>query len=282
MISSMIKRAKTKNELRNAWKQVSFIDCHAHSGNLSYCCDENVTIKSYVDAVRTSSDCTGVAITNHGFSIYFPENIAWKWEFMNHPEIWDEHRDWGNQRLQEHLDQIERVREDGIFSGIETEMMADGRLTLDENFRDRLDVIVGGVHILPELFQNPNISKLVIMDAWWQYNERIMAAGIDILAHPFRWILTQDIKITSQDIQEIVSLAKHHSVTLELNSHKKINFDVEMVKACAKESVPISIGTDTHHQWEISNFDYHRKVFTNAGIAPQEIMLWNPEIGSRQ
>ena len=58
---------------------MTFDDYHAHT-NLSYCCEEEITPQDYVRAIRRGRSLRSVAITNHGFAIYFPEDVAWRWE----------------------------------------------------------------------------------------------------------------------------------------------------------------------------------------------------------
>ncbi len=275
MTSTLLKWITT--DRTTPWDEVQFFDCHAHSADLSYCCDDGITIQTYADYLQKSTDCAGSVITNHGFSIYFPSKVTWAFEYMLKPQIWDKHREWGNERFRRHLDQIDRFRDQGIYSGVETEMMIDGRLTFDESLRDRLDIIVGGVHVVPTEMADPNLKPHEVLTAWWTYTEQLMQTGIDILAHPFRWISKQKgIRLHNDDVREMVSLAKRFGVALEINTHQIIKTDVEMVRLCAQEGVPISIGTDAHRRDEILNFGPHRKILEKSGVLPDEIQIWRP------
>ena len=49
------------NELR-------LIDCHAHTSDLSYCCDPGITPQTYLELLADRPDLEAVAITNHGFA----------------------------------------------------------------------------------------------------------------------------------------------------------------------------------------------------------------------
>jgi histidinol phosphatase-like PHP family hydrolase len=275
MTSTVLKWVTT--DRTNPWDEIKFFDCHAHTADLSYCCDSEITVQTYAQYLKKSTDCAGSVITNHGFSIYFPSQITWEFEYMLKPQLWDDYREWGNQRFRIHLNQIDSLRDQGLYSGIETDMMIDGRLTCDEKLRDRLDVIVGGVHVVPAAMADPHLHPAEIFTAWWIYTEQLMQAGIDILSHPFRWISKQSgIRLKNDHVREIVSLAKRYGVALEVNTHQNINTDVEMVRLCTQEGVPISIGTDAHHRTEILNFRPHRKILKKARISPEEIKIWQP------
>jgi len=252
-------------------------DCHAHTCDLSYCCDAGITVDTYVDALRRSADCSGVAITNHGFAIYFPHDLAWSWEYMERPSIWDDHREWGNRRLAAHLDMIDAVGGEGVFSGIEVELMSDGRLTLDDRFRDRLDVVIGSVHVMPEQFQRRQPPPAALFESWWDHTQRLAAAGIDLLGHPFRWLAGRDgIRVAPQHVRDLVLLAKRHRVALEVNSHQVVETDLDMLKLCAEEDVAIAFGTDSHRREEILDLGYHRALLARAGLSAGDLTLWLP------
>jgi len=254
-----------------------FFDCHAHTCDLSYCCDDGITVDTYVRALRRHPECAGVALTNHGFATYFPPDLAWGWRFMTDPTLWDAHRSWGNERLARHLDQVEAVREQGIHTGMEVELMADGRLTVDDAFRDRLDVIIGSVHVLPEQFQDPVPPPEALLAAWWDHTQRLAAAGIDLLGHPFRWLAgRRGVTLTPALVQDVVALARREGIAVEINSHQVVDCDLDLLRACAAQQVPVAFGTDSHRREEILDFSYHQRLLARAGLSSENLLLWRP------
>ena len=254
-----------------------FFDCHAHTCDLSYCCDEGITVSTYVEALRRSGEAAGVAITNHGFAIYFPPDLAWSWRYMARPEIWDEHREWGNRRLAAHLAEVEEARDQGLCTGIEVELMCDGRLTLDDRFRDRLSVVIGSVHVLPEQFGDQELPPEALLEAWWQHTAQLAAAGIDLLGHPFRWIAgRKGVHLDDEWVRRVVLLAKQQGIGLEINSHQVVDNDVALLRLCVEQGVPLAFGTDAHRREEILDFSYHKALLTRAGMTVDELTLWRP------
>ena len=76
-------------DAKNKMVMPGLFDCHAHTCDLSYCCDQGITVDTGVQALRSSDDCSDVAITNHGLAIYFPHDMASSWECMERPTVWD-------------------------------------------------------------------------------------------------------------------------------------------------------------------------------------------------
>ena len=252
-------------------------DSHAHTSCLSYCCAPDITPESYRQALAARPWLDGIAITNHGFATYFPERLAWSATYMRNPCLFDGFRRFGNRRLEMHLQRVESLREFGVYTGFEVEMMGDGRLTVDDKFRHRLDVLIGSVHFFPE-FDQGALPQEEILPAWWAHTERLMGTGIDILGHPFRWLQrTAKVEVTPEMVPQLVALAKKTGVALELNAHMRIENDIEMVRECVRVGVPLAMGTDSHCEAEIGNLDYPLSAIAAAGFSPDEVPLWRPK-----
>ena len=252
-------------------------DCHAHTSCLSYCCASGITPETYRRALALRHELDGIAITNHGFATYFPAELAWSAAYMKTPRLFDEYRAFGNRRLEAHLEQVELLRGQGLYTGFEVEMMEDGRLTLDEKFRHRIDVLIGSVHFFPD-FEGKLLPETEILPVWWAHTEKLMGTGIDILGHPFRWLRrTAKVGVTDDMIRRLVALARKNGVALEINSHMRIGGDVEMIRECVKAGVPLALGTDSHCEEEIGNLEYPLSMVEAAGFRLEEIPLWLPK-----
>lgn len=252
----------------------SFDDLHAHT-DLSYCCDAGLTPATYARAVRDSDVLNSVAITNHGFAIYFPEDIAWNWEFMTDPSMFDEHLAWGNERLIRHLDEVDTLRDRGLWTGVEVEMMADGRLTVDPDLIDRLDVIVGSVHWLPVRWRLGH-SPSEILETWLTHTAQLIQSGIDVLGHPFRWLSAQIDDVPDELIPHVVELAREADVAIEINAHYVVHVDVPLLCEAARSGAKVTFCTDAHHGAEIAQFDYHSQLLRRADLALDDLDVWTP------
>ncbi len=247
-------------------------DLHCHT-NISYCAYEELTLEFYADRIPHTNGLGGAAITDHGMAIYFPPEIAWSWSFVSDSRIFDKFRDAGNEKLCGHLANLARHRDKGIVPGFEAEMMHDGRLTFDDAFRKRLEIIIGSVHFLP-VSTDAGCSPEDTLKFWKEHTIRLIGSGIHVLGHPFRWIAGQ-CPVGESAVREIVREAKANNVAVELNSHYKIGTDVLMLQIAAEEDAAVSIATDAHRPDEIGDFAYHMEMIRTAGLKLSDLRLLN-------
>lgn len=248
------------------------IDCHTHT-NVSYCAEKPLTLEIYAALVKNNPEVDAVCVTDHGMAVYFPSEMAWSWQYMNDSRIFDAHKDWGNKRLEEHLANLAKFKDKGVFPGLEVEMMHDGRLTIDAPFRNRIDVLIGSVHYLPIDIEQ---DRRIILNSWKKHTKELINSGIDVLGHPFRWINNQ-LPVSRNIVKEIVKEAKKAGVAMELNGHYEVPTDIDMLQESVELGVPISIGTDAHLISETGDFTYHLEIIRQAGFSLAEINLFMPK-----
>ena len=246
-----------------------FADYHAHT-NLSYCCDPEITPEFYVDIIDAGL-ISAAAITDHSMAIYFPPSVAWSWDFIFDSTLFDEYREYGNKRLEEHLNNLAEYTKKGIIPGLEAEMMEDGRLTFDMSLRSKIKVLIGSVHYLP---YGHLTDTQEILRHWKVHVFMLLNSGIDIIGHPFRWME----KISPPDektIRNAVMEAGRAHVAMELNSHDiSPRTDMMMLMAAAECGTKISLGTDTHHPAEAADFSYHMKIIRHCGLKLSDLNLY--------
>jgi len=251
-----------------------FDDYHAHT-SLSYCCEDGIRPQDYVAAIRRGDAVRRVAITNHGFAIYFPNDLAWSWKFMLDPSIFDAQRAWGNDRLRNHLDEVDALRGEGLLTGIEVEMMGDGRLTVDPALVDRLDVVVGSVHWLPVSRQTGH-DPGEVLDYWLAHTQQLIRSGIDILGHPLRWLSAQIDPVPNEIIPHLVESAREAEVAVEINAHYVVRTDEDLLSEAVRTGAVVAFCTDAHRMSEIGQFGYHRRLIKQLGLTPEHIRFWAP------
>jgi histidinol phosphatase-like PHP family hydrolase len=192
---------------------------------------------------------------------YFPEDIAWKWEFISDSSIFDAWRDSGNEKLAKHIALLKSLSGRGVLAGIETEMMDDGRLCFDPAFGDKLDIVIGSVHFLPP------VPAEDLVGHWLSHSMKLINSGIDILGHPFRWIAPK-IEIGEDTVRAVVAEAKRCGVAIELNSHyKHPREDIMMLRACAETGAKVTIASDSHRKEEFGDYSYHMDIVEKAGYS---------------
>lgn len=245
------------------------IDAHTHT-KLSYCCpDPEMTTDFYAEILRDQKkNLRKIVIADHGMAIYFPQEIAWKWEYISNPSIFDDWKNRGDDILAKHIENIRKFADDGLVAGIEIEFMNDGRPVFSPEFRKDLDVIIGSVHFLNI---KQNASRDEILSQWLDSVDMILSFGVDILGHPFRWLESKIGEVPYEIIAETVRRAKEKNIALELNSHFKMNSDIPMLREIIKHKALISFGSDAHAKEEIGDFSYHNATLDAAGISVKDL-----------
>ena len=234
------------------------INYHCHSIS-SYCAERTMTLDLIVDSIKQDDNVQASALTDHSFALYFPEDVAWSWKYMNDSSVFDEYLEFGNKRVEEYLSSISNYNQ--LLSGIEIEMMHDNRFTIDPVYLKEFEVVIGSVHWL-----NPPVASSNILDFWKQHTIDIMNKGVDILGHPFRWILGAVDVLPENIMDEIIQVAYDTDTALELNSHYEISTDVMMLRKAAKLNVKIAMSTDAHRPDELFDFSYHYRQIAAAGL----------------
>jgi len=240
------------------------INYHCHSTR-SYCAERTMTLDLIADAVRNDSNIEATALTDHSFALYFPEDIAWSWKYMTDSSVFDEYKKFGNQRIEEYLNAVSHYPE--FLSGIEIEMMHDNRFTLDPEYFSKFEVVIGSVHWL-----NPS-SACNVIDFWKQHTLTILDKGVDILGHPFRWIMNYVEELPEKVMNEIIQAAYDTDTALELNSHYEISTDTFMLRKAAELNVKIAMSTDAHRPDELFDFTYHNLQIKHAGLSLNDLNI---------
>ncbi|UDQ97869.1 PHP domain-containing protein [Lentisphaerota bacterium WC36G] len=231
-------------------------DLHCHS-TLSYCASAEMTLKNISQKLSSLPEINKLAITNHGFSVYFPIEVVFNWEFMtDNGYLFEVYRHHGNEKLARHLKKIDKLKDPRILKGIEVELMACDKLTVDEKFFDQLDVIIGSVHWLEVDRYTP--SDEIIFESWWKNTQQLLSHNITILGHPLRYLYNRGIKPTISQIDALVKLAKEKNVAIELNSTgHNFDQDIPLLKTVLKYETILSIANDSHRLDNIGSFDYY-------------------------
>lgn len=146
-----------------------------------------------------------------------------------------------NQRALEHADAVRAVdrRIPGIrvLAGIECDILADGRMDLDDEVLASLDFVAASLHSglsQPREVATPRVLR-AIANPW-----------VDLLAHPTgRKLLRRDG--ADLDIDAVVEAARREGVALEINSQAdRLDLKPEFARKARDGGILIAVDSDAH------------------------------------
>ena len=148
----------------------------------------------------------------------------------------------------EEIDQIAARRSEiRVLKGMEVDILRDGRLDLEDEFLERLDVVLVSVHSLLDLPPAKQTARILAA---------IRHPEVNILAHPTgRQINRRDPM--QFDLDEVLQCAAEHDVIVELNAHPdRLDLkDSHLIRA--KElGLRVVISTDAHRIGDLDLMRY--------------------------
>lgn len=143
--------------------------------------------------------------------------------------------------LARQLEEIETLREEypdiGIFSGVESDIRADGSLDYPDQVLEKLDFVIASVHSGLKMEQNKMTERLL----------RVMAHPlVTMLGHPTnRLLLGRDS--SPLDLERVFEAASVNDVILELNANPaRLDLDWRHLKKVKGMGLRVSINPDAH------------------------------------
>jgi putative hydrolase len=170
------------------------------------------------------------------------------------------------------LQDIETAREDAnipVLAGMEANVLnVSGAIDLDEEIIKKLDILVIGLHTLGGAPTQEELAKnylLAIMNAMGRQR-------VDVVAHPFRLHSYLAPHLSLEEIDEFVKLAAEKGIAIEINSKYRVP-DGELLRACLREGVKLSIGTDAHTAAEVGMVDWQMAMLKRIGARQEDLVL---------
>ncbi|MCL7927917.1 MAG: DNA polymerase/3'-5' exonuclease PolX [marine benthic group bacterium] len=167
-------------------------------------------------------------------------------------------------RQWEEIDEIVETHDEIRFlRSMEVDILAEGDLDLEEEWLERLDVVVVSVHSrfnLPEKDQT----------------ERILAAvrhpHVNILAHPTGRIINQRDPFPF-DLDAVFEACAEHSVAVELNAHpSRLDLKDTHLMRAKEKGAKIVISTDAHRVGELDLISYGVEQARRAWLGPADVI----------
>jgi len=219
-------------------------DTHVHT-ELAYCAaDTNVA-----DCVRLAGrmGLDGLCFTEHAAQLYVTAEQFWSAEFIFNPDLW---KAGSRERMDAYFRLTEPYRGPSVRVGLEAEIDRNGELTVRPEDRRRLDLIAGAIHWLPE--DTDGMTDAQLTAAFLRTTERLLAASVDILVHPMRFIGKQR-PIAAEINAAVADMLAATNTVAEINYHLNTP-ELPFVAACIERGVKLTLGSDTHKLSEFGDF----------------------------
>ena len=230
-------------ERRLSLEPLPVIDTHAHT-EFAYC-GRDISAAGAIERARRFG-LSGICLTEHAPQLYCTAEAFWAARHVHDPAVWRAGR---HSRMADFRRAMEPLRSDFVRIGLEVELDADGCLTLREEDRAWVDRILGAIHWLPEDISER--SDAAAASAFLRANEALLACGVDVLAHPCRYLRACGRPVPRELHAELAQMLADTDTAAEINLH--INEPaVAFVRECIERGVKIAFGSDAHQPWEVA------------------------------
>jgi DNA polymerase (family 10) len=154
-------------------------------------------------------------------------------------------------RLLKRIDEIDDLNASGrwkmtILKGAEVDILADGKLDIEDHVLSELDVVTVSIH-----------SRM--KEDRKKMSERVCHAlenkYVHILGHPTGRLLLKRVELEI-DLEPVFETAKKNGVLMELNANpERLDLNAGNLRAATRMGLRIAINTDAH---KIIDLDYMR------------------------
>lgn len=153
-------------------------------------------------------------------------------------------------RLQKQQEAIRRVNHTAactLLSGVEVDILADGRLALPVAVLDDCDLVVASVH---SAFRQDADTMTRRVIAAMEHEQ------VDIIGHPTARLIGRR-PATAIDMARVIDAASATGTALEINaSPARMDIDDIYIRQAKKKGVKLAIGTDAHSAGELGHLHY--------------------------
>jgi putative hydrolase len=134
---------------------------------------------------------------------------------------------------------------------------------------EKLDLVLIGMHNLGSSVSDLEELARKYLTTVVKVVER---KQVDILAHPFQFQRYLLPYLPQDEITEFVKLTAEMEVAIELNSKYRVP-DENLLRACLREGVKLSIGTDAHTVAEVGRIDWPMAMLRRVGAKQEDLIL---------
>jgi DNA polymerase (family 10) len=150
-----------------------------------------------------------------------------------------------------------------VFSGLECDILRDGRMDLAEDALAELDFVAGSVHGYMNLESAEMTERLL---------RAMESPSLKVFGHPTgRVLLHRDA--FPFDFDRVAAEAARRGVWMEINaSPERLDLHAPLLRAALARGVRFTISTDAHHPKHLANMRFGVLMARRAGLGRDSIM----------
>jgi DNA polymerase (family X) len=150
-----------------------------------------------------------------------------------------------------------------IFKGIESDVLADGRLDYDDALLARFDYVVGSVHSGMRMTEEEMTARVL---------RAVRNPRLTILGHATGRLLLRR-RGYAVDIDAVLDAAAEHGVVVEINADPhRLDVDWRTARAAARRGVMIAINPDAHSVGALGVVAYGVNVARKAWLTAADVL----------
>ncbi|MDZ5783759.1 DNA polymerase/3'-5' exonuclease PolX [Marinococcus luteus] len=171
------------------------------------------------------------------------------------------------ERIRRQIEEIRNVREEEkdiqIFAGIEMDIRPDGKLDIEDEVLEELDVVIASIH------SSFSQTKEEIMK---RLEQALDHPEVNIIAHPTGRLLGRrdGYKV---DVDRLMKRAGETNTALELNANpNRLDLSADWLRKAAEYNVRIAINTDAHNPGMLDHMDVGISIAKKALLQPEQVI----------
>lgn len=170
-------------------------------------------------------------------------------------------------RLRKQMEAIDAIaaREDRIriLRSIEVDILGDGKLDLENEVLEELDIVVAAIHSRFNLSKKEQTQRIV---------RAMMNPCVNILAHPTGRLLKRRAAIEF-DVEEVFKCAAEHQVALEINAQpERLDLKDTHARQARDKGVLLVVSTDAHSTANLDLMHYGVEQARRAWATKKDVL----------
>jgi DNA polymerase (family 10) len=150
-----------------------------------------------------------------------------------------------------------------VFSGLECDILRDGKMDLADDALAELDWVVGSVHSYMNLEAAEMTDRLL---------RAMECPYLKAMGHPTGRILLHRESFPF-DFEAVAAEAARRNIYLEINaSPERLDLSAALIRAAKAKGCKFVISTDAHHPKHLANMSYGVRMARRGWLEPHDIL----------